>query len=65
MNWLCRMIGHKWMTTRRHKLDGAEVDEREVWGCCVRCGEPSPVEMDGEWYPANVEETKENDNGKV
>ena len=46
MNWLCRMVGHKWITHRRIAADGLAIDQREVWGCCVRCGEPRPTELD-------------------
>ena len=64
MNWLCRMIGHKWLTKRRHKIDGAETEEREIWGCCVRCGEPAPAELEGAWY-SSERPNDESGNGKA
>ncbi len=79
MNWLCCLIGHKWIThTRGHKA-GQPVKWQQVWPCCVRCGEPSPgvlsdaaddlaemmaYELGREWRRAETSE-KGTDNGKA
>jgi hypothetical protein len=43
--WLCRMIGHRWVTHRRYKVDDMEATQATVWGCCTRCGKPTPQEI--------------------
>ena len=43
MNWLCRLIGHKWMVKLRHRVDKSlRTEEVVFFACCVRCGEPTP-----------------------
>ena len=40
--WLCRLIGHKWLTTRKCTIDALSMSDAVLWGCCVRCGQPTP-----------------------
>jgi hypothetical protein len=42
MNWLCRLIGHRWITKRRYSVDGVTDEVTQIWACCVRCGERTP-----------------------
>jgi hypothetical protein len=42
MNWLCRIIGHKWVMKRRIAVDGLSVDRLLLFEACLRCGEPYP-----------------------
>ena len=42
MSWLCRMIGHKWVTKKRYRVDDLRLEEYEIRPACVRCGEPEP-----------------------
>jgi hypothetical protein len=42
VNWLCKMIGHKWLTCQRGHKDGKRVMWQTVWPACLRCGEPAP-----------------------
>jgi hypothetical protein len=42
MNWLCRTIGHKWITKLRMRIDGRRFESLAFFPCCLRCGEPSP-----------------------
>ncbi len=42
LNWLCRTFGHKWITRRRHRIDGMRTESETVWPNCVRCGEDAP-----------------------
>jgi hypothetical protein len=43
--WLCRVIGHKWVTRWKYSMDGLSVSDVFLWGCCVRCGKPTPSRM--------------------
>ena len=40
--WLCRVIGHKWVTRRKYSVDGVSMSDTVLWGCCLRCGAPPP-----------------------
>ena len=40
--WLCRVIGHKWVTRRKYSVDGVSISDTVLWECCARCGEPTP-----------------------
>jgi hypothetical protein len=42
MNWLCRMIGHRWVTWRKFRIDDVRCEQQTIWPSCLRCGEPSP-----------------------
>ena len=44
--WLCRVIGHQWTQRRRHRLDGVRTEDIVVYGCCLRCGEPTPASLE-------------------
>ena len=45
MNWLCRMIGHKWFVKRDLYIDGLKVEEVLLFSMCLRCGAPQPKGM--------------------
>ena len=42
MNWLCRIIGHKWITIERLHMDGMDIPQVHFWPGCLRCGKPQP-----------------------
>ena len=42
-NWLCRLIGHKWMTKRRFQLDDVKIEEVLLFKNCMRCSEGRPA----------------------
>ena len=52
MNWLCRIVGHKWITYKRGRKDGKRVLWQTIWPCCIRCGSPTPDDL---VLPENVE----------
>ena len=59
MNWLCRMIGHKWVTYVKARREGKRVLRETIWPVCLRCGTATPHELT---QPENYEEA---DNGAV
>ena len=42
MNWLCRMIGHKWHIKRPYAIDGVKMQDVMLFSHCMRCGEKRP-----------------------
>ena len=60
MNWLCRMIGHRWVTWRKCRIDGLRCEQQTIWPACLRCGEPAP-DLGDDWMPIG----KDGDNGKA
>ena len=68
MNWLCRIIGHKWVTVRRYQVDGIRMDDLVVFGHCMRCGTKRPPTtatfMTSEKETDTLDFAKETGNGK-
>ncbi len=50
-SWLCRIIGHRWITHGQYRVGDMEATRATVWGCCTRCGTPTPTVI--ERNPAN------------
>ena len=40
--WLCRAFGHKWVTRTTVRVGDLKRTKDCIWGCCLRCGEPTP-----------------------
>jgi hypothetical protein len=52
---LCRIIGHKWVLSRRVKSWGDECSQLIILGCCTRCGEPTPPALLDFYDPTDYE----------
>ena len=48
--FLCRMIGHRWTAAKLYRLGDMRAVETQVFGCCTRCGEPTPEGLTGRWH---------------
>ena len=42
---LCRIIGHKWVSLSHYRIGEREAQRVIVFGCCARCGKPTPHHM--------------------
>jgi RNA polymerase-binding transcription factor DksA len=49
-SWLCRVIGHRWTALKPYRIDDMLAVETQIFGCCTRCGEPTPEELTGYEY---------------
>jgi hypothetical protein len=52
---LCRMIGHKWVWFRPVKSWGDEASTLIIFGCCTRCGKPTPDDLTDVLDPTDYE----------
>ena len=50
MNWLCRIIGHRWTMRINFDLDGLKYQRIVRFSHCTRCGEPW-IPTDDTVYP--------------
>ncbi len=61
--WLCRMIGHKWMTERKYRMGDLSTSNIVMWPLCIRCGAPCPEKIVQAW--AHQVYAKETEKGGV
>jgi hypothetical protein len=51
---MCRMIGHRWTALKPYRLGDMRAVETQVFGCCTRCGEPTPEELTWHEYDPDL-----------